>query len=97
MLNVMLNVKIFLYGWIITNVVCLLASGYLKRLASALSMKDMKEFIEVHKVIFPFQTIDIKYYDITEFIVSYLIAVLFFYLFRRLEQSRVNYRVIQTF
>jgi hypothetical protein len=97
MVAVMLNLRILIYGWIATNFGLFISSGYLKRLASALSMKGMKEFVEVHTVIFPFQSLDIKYYDITEFIVSYLIAVLFFFIIKRMEQSRINYKVYQTF
>lgn len=97
MLNLMVNIRILFYGWLLTNVGLLLYSGYLKKIVLAMSLKNMGEFVNIHKVIFLFQTLNIEYYDITEFIVSYLVAVCIFYFFKRMENSRINYRVIQTY
>jgi len=97
MLRVVINLRIFFYGWIALNTTLFILSGYLKKIAMVLSMKEMNEFVQVHKTIFLYNSYDIKSYDLTEYIVSYLIAVVIFYLSHKIRMLNQNYRVVQTF
>jgi len=67
----LINFKIFFYLWVTIHLTLLVISGYLNKVAHALSMKNMMDFVNVHTFFYPLQTQNITYYDITEFTVFY--------------------------
>ncbi len=97
MLRIVLHNRIVFYSWITINTFLFIASGYFLKLANVLSLKGINEFAMMHKKIFLFNTYDLKNYDLTEYIVSYLIAVMIFYVSRKFRMSNQNYKVVQTF
>lgn len=66
----------------------LVISGYLNKVALALSMKNMKEFMAVHTTFYPVDTQNINNYDITEFIAFYIVGAIGLFIVRRWSTAK---------
>lgn len=94
MIRMLINIRTVFYLWVLANLGLLLVSGYLHKIALALTLKNMSDFIEVHKHIYPYDTNNIRYYDISEFLLSYLVPLAFMGIFRRFKASGTKYRSV---
>jgi hypothetical protein len=76
----MLTLKSLYFLWLILNVVTLIASGWFSRVIIEKGV-SWSQLIGYQSKLFPFQTLDTAYYDITEFLLYYSILPYIVYRF----------------
>jgi len=77
--------KIYLL-WFIINLALLFFSGYIGFISEDIKKMpfwNLKHFIHNYDVFFPFQTLDLSYYDITEFVVYLIVPYIIYKILRR--------------
>jgi hypothetical protein len=95
MIRFNLNARVIFYFWVAINCVILIYSGYFQLLGLAFLKSDFKAFIEIHTKFYPFDTLDIKYFDLSEFFFYIFVPVFLFNWFRKLFPKRRKFDYIQ--
>lgn len=95
MLKININVRYLYYGWLIFNFVLLILSGYFSTLATAFLKNSWAHFLEIHTMIYPFDTDSLGSYDIMEFCLYTGIPLLAVRIINKLKPSprRSSYTV----
>lgn len=87
-MNLLINYKFFYYLWVLVHLTLLVISGYLNKVALVLSMKNMSDFVSVHTHVYPIETQNIQYYDISEFAFFYLIGTIGLYIVKKWSTTK---------
>jgi hypothetical protein len=88
MIRLNLNARIIYYIWVAINCGALVYSGYFQLMGLAFLKSDFSTFAEVHSKLYPFDTTDIHYFDITEMLLYIFIPLFIFNSIRKFFPRR---------
>jgi len=71
-MQIILNVKIFYYLWLLTNTVIIFLSGYMHKIAVSFLNMKWQTFLEIDEAFYIIDTMNLEVYDITDFLLFVL-------------------------
>lgn len=92
MIKVNLNMRTIYYFWIALNSAALILSEYFQKFSLAFLHSNFSFFREVSSKFYLLDTMDLKYYDLTEYLLFILIPYFLYQNFKKLfPRKRYNY------